>query len=175
MFILILQKHDKVLILCSRYPVRKHAGSPQGVPSWRTLLDCYTGTLSYGEITASHSKIGDTEMKSPGSRSSNGFQWLDWMSGYQFSITSNEHQNNSSFSTFDGFLLKSHMPWGCSIIVYLKTHWGWSKKVATLQTTFSNPFSWKFCISTDISKKFVPEGLLDNKSSMAEVMAWHQR
>ena len=32
----------------------------------------------------------------------------------------------------------------------------------------------KFCISIQISWKFVPEGPIDNKSALVQVMAWHR-
>ena len=35
---------------------------------------------------------------------------------------------------------------------------------ALSQTTYSNAFSWKFCISIQISFKFVPNGPINNKS-----------
>ena len=31
----------------------------------------------------------------------------------------------------------------------------------------------KFCILITISLKFVPESLIDNKSALVQVMAWH--
>ena len=32
----------------------------------------------------------------------------------------------------------------------------------------------KFCISIQISLKFVPKGQIDNKSALVQVMAWRQ-
>ena len=32
----------------------------------------------------------------------------------------------------------------------------------------------KFCISIQISLKFVPNGATDNKSALVQVMAWHR-
>ena len=31
-----------------------------------------------------------------------------------------------------------------------------------------------FCISSQISVKFVPTGVIDDKSALVQVMAWHQ-
>ena len=33
--------------------------------------------------------------------------------------------------------------------------------------------NWKFCIAIRISLKFFPKGLINNKSALVEVMAWH--
>ena len=33
---------------------------------------------------------------------------------------------------------------------------------------------WKFCISIQISLKFVPKGPIDNKSALGQVMAWRR-
>ena len=32
----------------------------------------------------------------------------------------------------------------------------------------------KFCILIQISMKFVPKGLIDNKRALVQVIAWHQ-
>ena len=32
----------------------------------------------------------------------------------------------------------------------------------------------KFCISIQISLKFVPKGKMDNKSALVQIMAWHR-
>ena len=45
----------------------------------------------------------------------------------------------------------------------------WIKWPAFSQTTFSNSFS---CISITISMKFVPQGPIDNKSVLVQVIAW---
>ena len=61
-------------------------------------------------------------------------------------------------------------PWG------LLTYLPWDKMAAILaddifKCIFMNE---KFCISIKISLKFVPNGQIDNKSALVEVMAWGQ-
>ena len=49
------------------------------------------------------------------------------------------------------------------------------KMAAILQTTLSNAFSWMKSFDCDtISMKFVPKGLIDNKSVLVQVMNWHR-
>ena len=46
---------------------------------------------------------------------------------------------------------------------------------ATLQTPFSNAFSWeKFVCFDSTFHKFVPEDPIDNKSALVQEMAWHK-
>ena len=55
------------------------------------------------------------------------------------------------------------------------THWGRDNLAASLQTSFSNAFSWmKTRISTKISLKFVPKAPIDNTSALVQVMTWRQ-
>ena len=43
-----------------------------------------------------------------------------------------------------------------------------------LQTTFSNSLSWMTIVIFWLKLKFVPEGLIDNKSALVQAMAWYQ-
>ena len=45
-----------------------------------------------------------------------------------------------------------------------------------LQMTFSDAFSWKksFAFLIGISLNFVADGVIDNKSALVQVMAWHR-
>ena len=64
--------------------------------------------------------------------------------------------------------------WGyqCTCDNYL-THWGRDKMDNILQTAFSSVFSpRKMFDSIKISLKFVPKGLVENKPTLAQMMAW---
>ena len=41
----------------------------------------------------------------------------------------------------------------------------------SVQRLFLNSLEWKFCILIKVSHKFVPEGIIVNKSSFVQVMA----
>ena len=65
--------------------------------------------------------------------------------------------------------------WGRDKIVDILAHWGWDKMANILQTIFSNAFSWmkSFEFFNKMSLKYVPEGVIDNKSVLVQVLVWH--
>ena len=56
----------------------------------------------------------------------------------------------------------------------LVKHWGQNCMEGTLQTAFSNVFSWmkNCCILIEILMKFVPKGPISNIPALVQVMAW---
>ena len=60
-------------------------------------------------------------------------------------------------------------------VPYVWAHWNRNKMVAILQSTFSNAFNvtWiKASYFIQISRKFIADGIFDNKSSFVQVKDW---
>ena len=55
------------------------------------------------------------------------------------------------------------------------THWGRGKIAAVSQTSFSNVFlPWKAWISIEVSQKFIPNGSINNKRALVQILAWRR-
>ena len=55
--------------------------------------------------------------------------------------------------------------------------WGWDRMAAILWMTFSNWFSLvkNCCVLIQVSLKFIPNGPINNKPTLVQIMVWHSR
>ena len=79
-------------------------------------------------------------------------------------------QSSVLYVSVQVIVLESNIHFGCRWYI----HWSWDKMAISLQTTYSNAFSWMkmYEFPIKISLKFVPKGSINNIPALVQIMAW---